>query len=86
MIFKEALGAVQRFVAGAPQLPEETRAAVDTLETWSALASYLGQLHDALEALDKASGTSGEPGGFFEFYERGLARIREYARVQAAKA
>lgn len=87
MIFREALGAVQRFVASAEfeetNLPAEIRSAPDLLDSWTELAAYLGLLHDTLEALDKTSGERG--GGLFEFYDRGLARIREHARSQASQ-
>ncbi|MFK8000946.1 MAG: hypothetical protein AB8H86_15210 [Polyangiales bacterium] len=85
MIFKEARGAAQRF-AEASELPADIRATVDTLETWSELVDYLGELHEALDEADKASGTPQEQGsGLFEFYARGLGRIREYARAQSLK-
>ena len=83
MIFKEALGASQRFVAGASTLPGELQDAANAIETWTELAAFLGLVHDTLEALDKTSGERG--GGFFEFYDRGLGRIREHARGQAAR-
>lgn len=86
MIFKEALGAAQRFVAGASQLPPDVRSTVDTLETWSELVDYLREVHETLEEADKAAGTLQEPGsGLFEFYARGLGRIREYARTESLK-
>lgn len=85
MIFKEARGAVERFVADSSVLSAEFRARPKNIEDWAGLRDYLAELYAALDTADKATGNPGERGGpVFEFYNRGLARIREYARGRSS--
>lgn len=79
MIFKEALGSVQRFVHEVPELPEALPARLEGIESWSALEFYLADLETALGAIDTERGTS-EPSLVFAFYEKGLSRVRQRAR------